>query len=100
MRAGAGAAADKGWWGAGALRRGRGTLNWSLAPSLGQGEGEGEGVTLGPRQVLPSSALLGHKSEITGSAFRCLLWLDFNNPVLTLYCTAQCTLAQAAIGFP
>ena len=98
MRAGAGAAADKGWWGAGALRRGRGTLNWSLAPSLGQGEGEG--VTLGPRQVLLSSALLGHKSEITGSAFRCLLWLDFNNPVLTLYCTAHCTLAQAAIGFP
>ena len=43
MRAGAGAAADKGWWGAGALRRGRGTLNWSLAPSLGQGEGGGGG---------------------------------------------------------
>ena len=58
MRAGAGAAADKGWWGAGALRRGRGTLNWSLAPSLGQGEGGGGGgdarSALGPAQLSPA----------------------------------------------
>ena len=86
MRAGAGLLRTKGG-GEQCAAPGQGDfkLVHPTQPSLGQGGGDARSA-LGPAQ-------LGHKSEITGSAFRCLVWVDFNNPVLTLYCTAQCTLA-------